>query len=303
MNLRSWAIALIGVCLGAGGCRTASAPPSEPAPPATAPQPMPTATPEPQSVSSLVSQMDFWLSLFVPPSDGSEGEAVFSASGYSVARREYDFGYAQFLAGRGATAELEREWQEKLRRDFLVLRWLEENRTAADESFRLRSRLAIREEIAKLAYDSRVGREVIPEAAILAAYEARKAEFFTPERVHVRIVQVRGEEEARGLLTQARGGTSVSALAREASVHRSRAADGELEPFARGEYTAPFEELAFRLQPGDTDIVETPAGWFLMQKIANLPAATQPLERVRERILRDLQRQKLEESLSATKPE
>ena len=247
--------------------------------------------------------MDFWLSLFVPPSDGSEGEAVFSASGYSVARREYDLGYAEFIAGRTATAELKLEWQDKLRRDFLVLRWLEENRTAADDSFRIRSRLAIREEIAKLAYDSRVGREVIPESAIREAYESRKAEFFTPERVHVRIVQVRGEEEALRLLALARGGAAVSALARESSVHRSRVADGELEPFARGEYTVPFEEVAFRLQPGDTDIVETPAGWFLMQKIANLPAATQPLEQVRERILRDLQRQKLETSLSAKTPE
>ncbi|HSL68737.1 MAG TPA: peptidylprolyl isomerase [Longimicrobiales bacterium] len=66
---------------------------------------------------------------------------------------------------------------------------------------------------------------------------------------------------AKRLREQAASGADFAALAKQYSKDGSAAQGGDLGFFGRGAMVAPFEEAAFKLQPGQvSDVVETPFG-------------------------------------------
>ena len=67
-----------------------------------------------------------------------------------------------------------------------------------------------------------------------------------------------------------------------------------MEPFARGTYAEPLEELAFSLEPGQTGTVTTQRGIFIIHKIAQLEASKIPFEQVREELREEIWREKAE---------
>lgn len=72
---------------------------------------------------------------------------------------------------------------------------------------------------------------------------------------------------AESLRGQAAGGADFAALARQHSADPGSAAQGgDLGFFGRGRMVAPFEEVAFRLQPGQVGpVVESPFGYHVIQ--------------------------------------
>lgn len=72
---------------------------------------------------------------------------------------------------------------------------------------------------------------------------------------------------AEGLRAQASGGADFAALARRYSADPGSAAQGgDLGFFGRGRMVAPFEEVAFRLQPGQVGpVVESPFGFHVIR--------------------------------------
>ena len=60
---------------------------------------------------------------------------------------------------------------------------------------------------------------------------------------------------------------------------------GDLGSFRRGEMVKPFEDAAFKLQPGQLDIVESQFGYHVLRLDAALPAHTDTLEEARSRIV------------------
>ena len=95
--------------------------------------------------------------------------------------------------------------------------------------------------------------------------------------------QARGR--ARDLQKRARAGESFDALARSHSDHATRQWGGELDPFSRGTMAKPFEDAAFALKRGQiSDVVETSAGFHVIQLEERVPAASVPLKDARQRI-------------------
>jgi peptidyl-prolyl cis-trans isomerase C len=241
------------------------------------------------NADEIVRRMDFWLSVTVPPPDNKEGPAVFESSGYALSQAEYDEGLKGYLAGRDKTGELEAAYRQELTEQFLILRWLEESGAAEDPQFRIAARRALRERLVSLALEQETSRSTITDEQAREVYEKRIDMYRMPEMVEVRIIQVASESEAQRILERLRGGESFATLAATESKHESRVRLGRLEPFARGSYSKDFEEKAFALAPGETGMVTTPAGVFLIQKIANIPSASVPFEEVREIIRAELQ--------------
>lgn len=87
------------------------------------------------------------------------------------------------------------------------------------------------------------------------------------------------------VLARVRAGEDFESLAREHSDHPTRQWGGELDPFARGENAAPFDDAAFALQPGEVSaVVETTAGLHIIKLEQRNAAVSVPLAGARERI-------------------
>jgi peptidyl-prolyl cis-trans isomerase D len=134
----------------------------------------------------------------------------------------------------------------------------------------------------------------VTDAEVEAAYQARVKEFEQPPRVRASHVLVRvptvggsaAEDTARAKAEQAlqriRGGADFAQVARELSEDAATAArGGELGLIARGELVPQFEEVAFRLKPGEVDgPVRTAFGYHVIKVTESVPGAKKELREV-----------------------
>lgn len=241
------------------------------------------------SMSEAVDRMDFWLKITGPPMDHSEGQAVFSAHGHPISRRDYEKGLAAFLAGREPTAELEQEYRQRLENQLLVLRWIEESGVLRDSGFRIDARQAMRGALEELVLNRELDGIRVTDEDVRNLYEERMDEFRTGEKVAARIILLPTEELAERVMDELRQGASFRDLAAAHSIHESRSRNGELEPFARGTYIRAFEDKAFELGVGETGMATTNTGTFIINKLAEIPAQTIPFEEVRGKLRSELE--------------
>ncbi len=92
--------------------------------------------------------------------------------------------------------------------------------------------------------------------------------------------------QAESLLKQVRAGEDFAALATKFSQDEASAkTGGDLDYFGRGRMVKEFEEAAFSLPPGSiSDLVKTQYGFHIIKVVDKKPAATKPLEEVRQQI-------------------
>lgn len=128
-------------------------------------------------------------------------------------------------------------------------------------------------------------------------YDEQRASWDTPEQVRARHILLRAaadatEEDTTALRQRAVDirkraleGEDFADLAREFSEDSTASAGGDLGYFGRGVMTAPFEEAAFALQPGEiSDIVQTQFGLHIIRVDDRKEAHTRTLEEVRDEI-------------------
>ena len=99
-------------------------------------------------------------------------------------------------------------------------------------------------------------------------------------------------------------GEDFAALAKEYSEGPSSANGGDLGYFERGRMVKPFEDVAFKLKPGEVSgMVETPFGYHLIKVVDNKPESVVSYEDAKERIAQYLEQEKkgkvLERNLEA----
>jgi hypothetical protein len=225
-------------------------------------------------------------------------DAAFQAHGFRVPRAEYNAGLTEFLDGRPLTSQIEEEYRAALEQELLILRWLRDGGMTAEGSFYSESRQHLRSELARFALEQETEVTVTDDEA-RALYQERIDQYRQPERVHVRIILLPTAEEAEEVLAMLNDGQPFGSLAMEFSRHENRRNQGELDPFARGEYNRDFEEKAFALRPGEVGILNSAGGSFVMEKIANLPSTTVPFEDVRDGLRAELLTRKRAEKTRA----
>lgn len=235
-----------------------------------------------------------WQQVTAPAIKADEGPIMLEAHGFAVSQRDYEHSIVGFLAGRDRTPELEEEFRKQLRDQLMVLRWVRNGSFPATPAQRAQVRSAMRDALWRQVLDS-VDHTPPTEEELRRLYEERSGRYRTPERVQVRMIQVPTEEEAGEVLDRLARGESFRSVAASASVHSSRTAFGEIEPFSRGSYIQDFEDKAFALAPGATGYVSTAAGVFIIQKVANLPATVIPFEQVREELRAEVDAERIAE--------
>lgn len=131
------------------------------------------------------------------------------------------------------------------------------------------------------------------------AYNAEPSSYMQPEMISAAHILVmtkdRSDEEARARMDEVvqklAEGQEFEALAKEYSEDGSAGNGGKLGYFGRGKMTPKFEEAAFALKEvGDiSEPVATPFGYHVIKLIDKKPAGRLPFERVKSKIISDLQ--------------
>ncbi len=172
------------------------------------------------------------------------------------------------------------------------------------ESFREPERVKV--EYALYDEQTFLPRAEVTEEEIRRYYEEHESEFSTPEKVRARHILFRLEpsasaeqkQEARKraeeALSRIRKGEDFATLAKELSQDPGSAEQGgDLGFFERGKMVAPFEAVAFSLEPGSvSEPVETTFGFHIIKVEEKLPAHTRPFDEVKATLSERLKRER-----------
>lgn len=221
----------------------------------------------------------------------AEARADFDRFGEKVALAYVAFPYANFTASEPPT-EAE------------VARFYKDNPEAFREPERLKISF-IRYDPAALATNAPPTDDAIQEY-----FEQNLKTLFThPGQVHARHILIRvapdaspaqkaaAQRRAEDLLAQVKAGKSLTELAREYSDDPgSKENGGDLGMVGRGELVKPFEDVAFKLKPGELGIAETQFGFHVIQVLAVKDAKVDSIDEARPQIIAALKRKQGEDA-------
>ena len=129
-------------------------------------------------------------------------------------------------------------------------------------------------------------------------YREKISDFTRPGKIQVRHILASTVEEAKEALRRLESGEDFGSVAREFSIHASRALGGQLPSFSRGTYNRIFEEAAFPLEVGElSPIVRTELGYHIIEKTGETPETIQPFEEVKEQIRERIVQEKRKQAL------
>ncbi len=136
--------------------------------------------------------------------------------------------------------------------------------------------------------------EAVLEARAREIYRADTTRFAIKEEVQARHILImstseNAEDKAKAALKELKDGADFARLAQQVSEDTgSGTRGGDLGYFGRGRMVKEFEDVAFRLQPGETsDIVKSQFGYHIIQVTDRKKAGKQPFEEVRDVLLND----------------
>jgi peptidyl-prolyl cis-trans isomerase D len=146
-------------------------------------------------------------------------------------------------------------------------------------------------------------------AEVQAHYNQNLQQYQTPEQVrasHI-LLKTEGKDEAavkkqaEDVLKQVKAGGDFAELAKKYSEDDgSKVNGGDLDYFGRGRMVPEFEEVAFKLEPGQiSDLVKTQYGFHIIKVVDKKPASTRTLDEVRAEITDQLQFQKAQQASQA----
>lgn len=164
--------------------------------------------------------------------------------------------------------------------------------------------------IEKLIVARFVDKTTIPEKEIKAYYESHSNLFKQPEQVRASHILIKVEPKAKEsekedalkkikeVQEKQKKGDDFAKLAKEYSQGPSNAKGGDLGFFKRGQMVPAFEEVAFKLKPGEvSEIVNTRFGYHLIKVVDKKPESTVPYEEIEERIGQYLKQEKVQKEV------
>jgi peptidyl-prolyl cis-trans isomerase C len=144
-------------------------------------------------------------------------------------------------------------------------------------------------------------------------YAKNPDQFKQPERVrasHILVTvpkdadaaaKTAARAKAAGILNDVKGGKDFAALAKQHSQDPGSAQNGgDLGFFQQGQMVGPFNDVAFKLAPGQvSDLVETEFGFHIIKVAEKQTGRTVPLEEVRPKLEQYLERMNREQQTDA----
>ena len=142
-----------------------------------------------------------------------------------------------------------------------------------------------------------VDRIAVPREEVTKYYEEHRTAFNKSERVRVRQIVTKTEEQALELRKQIVGGASFAELAKKHSLGPEGKNGGDLGYFSRGQMPPAIEEACLGLRsPEVSRVVTSPYGYHLFQLVDRMPAKQLTLQEAWAEIDRKLVGQKVGEA-------
>jgi peptidyl-prolyl cis-trans isomerase D len=139
------------------------------------------------------------------------------------------------------------------------------------------------------------------------AYQQNQASYRVPESVKVRHIllntqgkppaeEAKIKAQAEDLLKQVKAGANFAELVKKYSEDPgSKNNGGEYTVQKNGQMVAEFENAAFSLKPGESDLIKTSYGYHIVQVMQHDPARIKPFTEVKDQIAADWKKQRVGE--------
>ncbi len=135
-----------------------------------------------------------------------------------------------------------------------------------------------------LKSNSHSGLEISPDA-VQKYYEEHIQDFKTSDSVHVRQIVTDTKEKAESILRRLQNGENFAKLARDLSLSPDRKEGGDLGFMIRGSFPREFE-VCFSMNPGEiSPIIPSIYGFHIFKVIEKVPAKTQDIMEVHDKIV------------------
>jgi peptidyl-prolyl cis-trans isomerase C len=231
------------------------------------------------------------------PNQPPKETVVARINGKAITLAEFDRIYQDYLLNNrdnGSTAKSKEEFLQKVVADTLLQQYAEAHGADREQLFQRELEQTRNQLLIDYFTREKLFRNIqVSNAEIEQYYNSHLEDYTQPEKIQARLILTNTIEEAQQALERLRAGERFADVARDLSIHSSRANGGLLDPFTRGTYNKSFEDAAFALKVGDlSDIIKTDAGFSIIEKTAEIPRQIKPLSAVRGRISEILLSQK-----------
>jgi peptidyl-prolyl cis-trans isomerase C len=208
-------------------------------------------------------------------SSNSSSEAPASASDPVIARvngvdiTQGDLALAEEDVGadmQAASPEAKREHLISYLADIIMVKQAAEKKNLADNPD-FKRRLAFLRNKLLMGYElQQEAKTALTDEALHQTYEEAVRSMAGQEEVRARHILVEGEDEAKAILEQLKGGADFETLAKEKSKDPGAAEGGDLGYFTKDQMVPEFADVAFKMYPGQlSNPVKTQFGWHVIK--------------------------------------
>ena len=218
--------------------------------------------------------------LFVLPaasgcSKNSSSEAPASASDPVIARvngvdiKQSDLALAEEDVGadvQAASPEAKREHLISYLADIIMVTQAADKKNLADNPD-FKRRLAFLRSKLLMGYElQQEAKTALTDEALKQTYDEAVKSMSGQEEVRARHILVEGEDEAKAIIEQLKGGADFAKLAKENSKDPGAAEGGDLGYFTKDQMVPEFADVAFKMYPGQlSNPVKTQFGWHVIK--------------------------------------
>jgi peptidyl-prolyl cis-trans isomerase C len=237
--------------------------------------------------------------LFVLPaasgcSKNSSSEAPASASDPVIARvngvdiKQSDLALAEEDVGadmQAASPEAKREHLISYLADIIMVTQAADKKNLADNPD-FKRRLAFLRNKLLMGYElQQEAKTALTDEALHQTYEEAVKSMAGQEEVRARHILVEGEDEAKAILEQLKGGADFATLAKEKSKDPGAAEGGDLGYFTKDQMVPEFADVAFKMYPGQlSNPVKTQFGWHVIKVEDKRTRQPPEFEKVKDQI-------------------
>ena len=201
------------------------------------------------------------------PASSTSDPVIARVNGVDI--KQSDLALAEEDVGadmQAASAEAKREHLISYLADIIMVTQAADKKNLADNPD-FKRRLAFLRSKLLMGYElQQEAKTALTDEALKQTYDEAVKSMSGQEEVRARHILVEGEDEAKAILEQLKGGADFAKLAKEKSKDPGAAEGGDLGYFTKDQMVPEFADVAFKMYPGQlSNPVKTQFGWHVIK--------------------------------------
>ena len=201
------------------------------------------------------------------PASSTSDPVIARVNGVDI--KQSDLALAEEDVGadmQAASPEAKREHLISYLADIIMVTQAADKKNLADDAD-FKRRLAFLRSKLLMGYElQQEAKTALTDEALKQTYDEAVKSMSGQEEVRARHILVEGEDEAKAILEQLKGGADFAKLAKEKSKDPGAAEGGDLGYFTKDQMVPEFADVAFKMYPGQlSNPVKTQFGWHVIK--------------------------------------